>query len=1173
MEVVFVRRGGLVMPRRRAIVTLAFLCVILMLGGVLLGDPVAFQLGVHGHQNNEAPFVSSYTTHVPIVITDDTELELASVGGNGDPGNPFLLEGWNITTDATDGISVSGTTKHFKISNCWIKAEGHNGVEVFNVNPGTAEIHQVISVDAAIGCYLTNAGETVISDSIFTGCEQGIYARTSDKATIENCTCLDNKYLAIQVPLSDDVQVINNTCIRTNYQNIYGIGSDMGVGISFVDSVSATAYDNILEDNGWCGIRVDNSGAEIENNRVSRSRVYGIEIIDSPGIVCFNNTVTDTESIGINVLTSVGCIITNNTLLRNNYHGINVVSDSCVVENNIFIDDGLRLAASSIPAYSLFVVSNNYVNGKPFGFILSETDTAHSANYGQLLMVDCTRVTVTSLDCSRTTEGAVLESCTECVISNSVFDGCHAEGIYVTNSPSTTLHNIDATQCGTDGITIWNSDFTIVRLSNISNNSGAGAKITNSEDCVVANCTIVGNNEGIDYQSVTDITMANCTYAYNTQKSLTISSSMNFIVHNNTFANSGIYFSTSNVNTMLTIASRIRNNIVNGKPLSILTNLDSVEVTGEHGQLILINCTGVNVTSHTISNTAIGIHVSFSPQVRITDCVTNNTGSFGIRVDYSPDCVVTGVRCDNSEGTGLVGSQSERALIVDSSFTGNNIGISMTCFLGTIRQCTIAQSLAQGIWLFSTNSVVESTNSCSNGESGITVSLAGSYVLFNNTFSFNGAKGIEIFAMQPGTIISNLCEGNVEDGVFATNAPNLDVTSNTVVNNGGSGIYLHGCEDPIVDGNFIYGNSYCGLVVEGSDTISITENVFYSNEVYGVYLAYSENSLVHHCVFVDNEGKYGQACDNGSTTNKWYDSYTSEGNYWSDSPGYGIYVIDGDSHLLDFYVLATSDLDGDELEDAWEVRNGLSPFTEDSDSDSIPDAYEVANGLDPTTDDAAGDADGDTLTNLEEYQMGLLAGNNDTDGDAMPDNYEVTNGLNPLFNDAAGDLDADGLNNLNEMLAGTSPISPDSDLDQMPDGWEHYYGLNPLLDDADGDLDGDGLTNYEEYLLGLNPASADSDGDSLPDLWEIENHMNPIIDDSGWDADGDGVTNLEEYENGTNPLIPDATTTTTTTTTTITIAQLDLVPFLTLVVGFVSGAFVLYVLFNKEIIKVGKRAE
>jgi hypothetical protein len=241
--------------------------------------------------------------------------------------------------------------------------------------------------------------------------------------------------------------------------------------------------------------------------------------------------------------------------------------------------------------------------------------------------------------------------------------------------------------------------------------------------------------------------------------------------------------------------------------------------------------------------------------------------------------------------------------------------------------------------------------------------------------------------------------------------------------------------------------------------------------------------------------------------------------------------------------------------------------TSDTDGDEMPDGWEVDNSLDPSVGDATGDPDNDGATNLDEYQAGTDPQSGDSDSDGMPDGWELDNGLDPLVDDATDDTDGDGLTNLDEYQTGSDPQDADSDNDGIRDATEVDAGTDPTdgMDNdtvaeqvativaasdsiADGAPIAADLTNptlalvnvipthisaYEGAIAAANPApmtkfelqaiidgvnqTLDSDSDGMPDGWELDNDLDPAVDDAADDADGDSLTNLEEYQIGTNP--------------------------------------------------------
>ncbi|MFW9803504.1 MAG: hypothetical protein ACFFFC_12665, partial [Candidatus Thorarchaeota archaeon] len=130
----------------------------------------------------------------------------------------------------------------------------------------------------------------------------------------------------------------------------------------------------------------------------------------------------------------------------------------------------------------------------------------------------------------------------------------------------------------------------------------------------------------------------------------------------------------------------------------------------------------------------------------------------------------------------------------------------------------------------------------------------------------------------------------------------------------------------------------------------------------------------------------------------------------------------------------------------------------DTDGDVLNDAFEVNNGLNPSS----YDTDNDALTDYYEYIYGTNATNNDSDGDGLYDYLEIA-GWQISFN-----------------YTGNSSLP-----------FETLVTSNPCLIDSDGD----GIGDLDEYLSHTNPRTSDTNGDGLCDevLPLIESH--PIIEE------------------------------------------------------------------------------
>jgi hypothetical protein len=104
-----------------------------------------------------------------------------------------------------------------------------------------------------------------------------------------------------------------------------------------------------------------------------------------------------------------------------------------------------------------------------------------------------------------------------------------------------------------------------------------------------------------------------------------------------------------------------------------------------------------------------------------------------------------------------------------------------------------------------------------------------------------------------------------------------------------------------------------------------------------------------------------------------------------------------------FSIVSITDVDGDDMDDSWEVAQ-FGDLSYDGD----------------------GDDDADDLTNVEEMRWSTDPRNADSDADLMRDGWEVSYGLDPLADSASMDADGDGHSNVAEYLAASDPTDPAS---------------------------------------------------------------------------------------------------------------------------------------------------
>ncbi|MFX1512981.1 MAG: nitrous oxide reductase family maturation protein NosD, partial [Promethearchaeota archaeon] len=274
----------------------------------------------------------NYTPHAPIEISSDEELAAVAVSGNGTKTSPYILEGWNITTNGLHGIYIHDTTTHFIIQNCWINMQSgwdEIGILINHVAPRTVTILNNTCQNNDIGIFVRNSAYSMIVNN---SCDQnslwGIYVFDSEHSMITFNTCNQNGLVGIVIGYSEYVTVENNTC----YQNLSS-------GIDIHESIDSI----------------------VSNNTCIQNKQYGISLSYSANTTISNNNCTQNDGDGIWSQASVNAMIVNN-LCQNNSHGISLVSSE---------------------SYS--IILNILIENKDFGIYLDSTSGTNQIQYNTLL--------------------------------------------------------------------------------------------------------------------------------------------------------------------------------------------------------------------------------------------------------------------------------------------------------------------------------------------------------------------------------------------------------------------------------------------------------------------------------------------------------------------------------------------------------------------------------------------------------------------------------------------------------------------------------------------------------------------------------------------------------------------------------------------------------------------
>ena len=110
-------------------------------------------------------------------------------------------------------------------------------------------------------------------------------------------------------------------------------------------------------------------------------------------------------------------------------------SDSCEIQDNIFIEDSLFI--KGVSSNMVLSVSNNTVNGKPLGYFVNLHDTSIlGSNFGAIILVNSSMVNIYDGKFIDAFHGIQLIGCVNCELHNITVTGQTGYAISITNSES-----------------------------------------------------------------------------------------------------------------------------------------------------------------------------------------------------------------------------------------------------------------------------------------------------------------------------------------------------------------------------------------------------------------------------------------------------------------------------------------------------------------------------------------------------------------------------------------------------------------------------------------------------------------------------------------------------------------------------------------------------------------
>ncbi len=178
------------------------------------------------------------------------------------------------------------------------------------------------------------------------------------------------------------------------------------------------------------------------------------------------------------------------------------------------------------------------------------------------------------------------------------------------------------------GIVIQSSDNVIIEDNLIYNNGDQGIRIFSSNHNSIRD-NIISNNA---YYGI---------WLYNSKEN---------IIKNNTFLNNGLVIREGDYAYFV---QSIENNTVNEKPLYYYLNARGISIPKDAGEIILVNCSNIDIEDFSISNASIGLEIAYSSFINVSHNNFSYNNLNGIRLYYSKDISISSNLLEANGWSGL----------------------------------------------------------------------------------------------------------------------------------------------------------------------------------------------------------------------------------------------------------------------------------------------------------------------------------------------------------------------------------------------------------------------------------------------------------------------------------------------------------------------------------------
>lgn len=520
---------------------------------------------------------NDYTPHDPIFIDGDDDFteENGVTGGTGDINDPYIIEGWEIST-GYESIKIIHTTAYYIIRNCLLKKT----VYFYDVTHGTLE-DIILEYSSGRGINIEESSDVMIKNSELLS-DIGVNVKYSSEVSVIDCNISAGTYgIGINLFYSE-FNYLSNLSIKNGGSGILSwvshnntiIGCDVfsnNFGIALIVSPNSLLKNNTMYGNTYNfdiagGYDLDTYDIDMSNTINGKPMYYiknennlvfdgnediGFFALINCEEITVKNFITNSNAVGIVLAGTTDSTITSSTFNDGGYlfGSSGIFIDTCIFDGrglwidyspnnklrNIDVIGGdFSVYGGEIEDYYQDIDLTNTRDSKPIYYIVGENNRKfNNLDCGYLGLVSCNNVKVVNIDINYNYEGLLLVdtsgTVTLCSFSNGMF------GIRIFSSSQLIISWCTLSTNGLDGVNIVQSSDIQFKRCTIGSNSFYGLYFENSHDNIIKNCKINNNNYGLVLKESWDNQINSNTFTSNSGTGVMLMNSWFNEIWDNTF--------------------------------------------------------------------------------------------------------------------------------------------------------------------------------------------------------------------------------------------------------------------------------------------------------------------------------------------------------------------------------------------------------------------------------------------------------------------------------------------------------------------------------------------------------------------------------------------------------------------------------------------------------------